>query len=299
MNAAAWPRLSYPDFAPTGHLLHMLLQALGKLKLSEPFHAQWAHVPLWPTARGLTTGTIAHGEGVYEVRADFLAHHVSWATSDGRSGQFALEAMSVADAVEQLLNGLREAGIDATIDLMPQEIPHPVRFDLDTETRPYDRSQAEAWWRTLVSVTRVLSRFQGRFTGKTQPIGLMWGTFDVRLPLYNGKPATPAPGCGYIRRNAMNAELMEIGWWPGDATFPKPAFYAFTYPQPAGIEHATIGPAPARWDAGMGEFLLEQDELIACDDPDAALLEFATSSYAAGASAAGWDPALLGTGRPD
>lgn len=293
-----WPALSYPAFEPTRYLLHMVLQAVGKLKLAEPFQAQWAEVPLWLSARGLNTGPILYGGGAYEVRADFISHEMQWFTSSGASGRLPLGPTSVATFVDAFLDQLRRAGIDASITLMPQEVPNPVPFDADKEQRPYDRDLVDAWWRILLGAQRVLQIFQGRFTGKTQPIGLMWGTFDLRAAFYNGKPASPAPNAGFIRRNAMNAELMEMGWWSGDASYPRPAFYSFTYPQPPGIENAKAGPDAARWDAGMGEFIFDYDDLRRSGDPDGDLLTFFESTYSAGAAAAGWDVGLLGSGRP-
>ena len=294
-----WPALSYPAFEPTRYLLHMLSQTIGKLKLAEPFQAQWAAVPLWLSARGLTTGPIPYSGGVYEVCADFISHEVHWLTGSGSSGQLPLGPTSVAAFVDTLIGQLRRAGIDASITLMPQEVSNPIPFNEDKQQRPYDRDLVTAWWRTLLSTQRVLQVFQGRFTGKTQPIGLMWGTFDVRVPFYSGKPATPASNTGFIRRNAMNAQLMEMGWWPGDASHPQPAFYSFAYPQPLGIENARLNPSAARWDAGLGEFLLDYEDLRLSADPDRDLLAFLESTYSASATAAGWDSGLLGTGRPE
>ena len=276
----------------------MVLQAVGKLKLTEPFQPQWAQAPLWLSATGLTTSPIAYAKGVYEVRADLISHELQWFTDSGGSGRLALGPTSVAAFVDAFLDQLRTAGLDAPINLMPQEISKPIPFNEDKEQRPYDRELVNAWWRILLSVQRVLQVFQGRFTGKTQPIGLMWGTLDIRLPLYSGKPAPIGANTGFIRRNAMNAELMEMGWWSGDAAYPKPAFYAFTYPQPRGIEDAGIAPGAARWDAGMGEFVLDYDDLRRSTDPDRDLLAFLESAYRAGAAAAGWDSGLLGSGEP-
>ncbi len=293
-----WPALSYPAFEPTRYLLHMVLQAVGKLKLTEPFQAQWAEVPLLLNARGLTTGPIAYVGGAYEVRADFISHEVEWLTNSGASGKLTLGSTSVATFVDTFLDQLRHAGIDASITLMPQEVPNPIPFNEDKEQRPYNRDLVNTWWRILLSVQRVLQVFQGKFTGKTQPIGLMWGTLDIRVDFYNGKSVSPSTNLGYIRRNAMNAELIEMGWWSGDASYPKPAFYAFTYHQPQGIEKVKISPDAARWDTGMGEFLLDYDGLRLSGNPDQDLLAFLESTYKAGAVSAGWDPALLGSGRP-
>jgi hypothetical protein len=294
-----WPALSYSAFEPTRYLLHMALQAIGKLKLAEPFQAQWAEVPLWLSARGLTTGPIPYAGGVYEVRTDFVSHEMQWLTSSGASGRLPLGPTSVAAFVDTFLDRLRHAGIDASITLMPQEVPNPIPFNEDKELRPYDRDMVDTWWRILLSAQRVLQVFQGRFTGKTQPIGLMWGTLDIRAAFYNGKPASPGANTDYIRRNAMNAELIEMGWWSGNASYTKPAFYSFTYPQPQGIENAKVGPNAARWDAGMGEFLLDYDDLRQSSNPDGDLLTFFESTYNAGATAAGWDSGLLGSGRPE
>lgn len=293
-----WPALSNSAFAPTRYLLHMMLQAVGKLKLAKPFQAQWAEVPLWLNARGLTTGPIPYAGGVFEVRFDFVLHEVQWLTDRGASGFLLLGPTSVTSFVDALLAGLHKAGIEPSITLTPQEVPNPIPFNEDTEERPYDGDLVATWWRILLSTQRVLHAFQGRFTGKTQPIGLMWGTLDIRLPLYSGKPASPGSNTDFIRRNAMNAELVEMGWWSGDPSYPQPAFYSFTFPQPKGIEDAKVDPTAARWDAGMGEFLLDYDDLRRSADPDRDLLAFLETTYSAGAISAGWDPGLLGSGHP-
>jgi hypothetical protein len=206
--------------------------------------------------------------------------------------------MSVAEFVERLFDLLRKLGVDVSINLMPQEVANPIPFDQDKEPRPYEPTLAHHWWRIMLSTQRVMQVFRGAFEGKTQPIGLMWGTLDIRDVLYNGKPVAPPPKSDYIRRNAMNAELIEMGWWAGSAAYPKPAFYSFAYPQPAGIEGAPISPASARWDSAMGEFILDYDGLRLSKDPDGDLLAFFRTAYNAGAQHAGWDPKLMGSGRP-
>lgn len=294
-----WPPLFYPDFAATQHLLHMGLQAVGKLKLQEPFQPQWAEVPLWLSALGLTTGPIPYAGGAYEVNADFISHQVVCATSWGSSGHFELGPRSVAEFVELLIDLLHRAGVNVSINLKPQEVPDPIPFDQDKQRLPYEPVLVNHWWRILLSTQRVMQVFHGRFKGKTQPIGLMWGTLDIRDVRYNGKPASPGANADYIRRNAVNEELVEVGWWSGNTAYPKPAFYSFTYPQPEGIENAKIRPPGARWDSTMGEFILDYDDLRGSKDPDGELLSFFESSYKAGAERAGWDPSLVGSGRPE
>jgi len=294
-----WPRLSYPEFAATQYLLHMGLQIVGKLKLQEPFQPQWAEVPLWLSGRGLTTGPISYAGGAYEVSADFISHQIGCATSWGFSGNFKLGPMSVAEFLTLLFDLLRKAEVNVSINLKPQEVPQPIPFDNDKEQRPYNAALVNNWWRILLSAQRVMQIFHGRFNGKTQPIGLMWGTLDIRDVRYSGKPASAGAKADYIRRNAMNEELVEVGWWSGNAACPKPAFYSFTYPQPAGIENAKISPPGSRWDSKMGEFLLDYDDLRNSKDPDGDLLSFFESTYKAGAERAGWDPSLAGSGKPE
>ena len=165
-----WPPLSFPDFAPTQHLLHMGLQAVGKLKLKEPFEPQWAEVPLWLSSQGLTTGPIPYSGGAYEVTVDLLSHQVRCVTSWGSSGQFDLVSMSVSQLVKQLFETLSKAGIQASINLKPQEVSNTVPFDQDTDPRPYDAAQVNAWWRILLSTQRVMQIFHGRFKEKHSPL---------------------------------------------------------------------------------------------------------------------------------
>ena len=295
---APWPALSYPDFSATQHLLHMGLQVIGKLKLTEPFEPQWAEVPLWLTSRGLTTGPLPHSGGAYEVTLDCISHLVMCATSWDTSGHFDMRSMAVAEFVERLFDLLRKAGVNPSINMKPQEVPDVIPFDQDKQQRPYESTLVNRWWRILVSTHRVMQVVHGRFTGKTQPIGLMWGTMDIRDVRYNGKPASPGDKADYIRRNAMNEELIEVGWWSGNATYPRPAFYSFTYPQPARIELSKISPLSSRWVPEMGEFLLDYDDLRTSKNPDHDLLSFFESTYKAGAECAGWDPGLVGSGIP-
>src|SRR5215471_5559763 len=204
-----WPRLSYQDFVATQHLLHMGLQVLGKLKLAQPFQPQWAEVPLWLSGRGLTTGPIPYAGGVYEVTVDFISHQVRCVTSWDFEGHFDLRPMSVAEFLRVIFDLLRKGGVNVSINLKPQEVPNPVPFNQDEQSRPYESALVNRWWRILLSTQRVMEIFHGRFKGKTQPVGLMWGTLDIRGVRYNGKPASPGEKADYIRRNAMNEELVE------------------------------------------------------------------------------------------
>jgi Family of unknown function (DUF5996) len=292
-----WPELHYEQFGPTGHLLHMIAQIMGKLKLATPFEPQWANVALWVTSRGLTTGPVPNGHGTFEVALDLIDHRIGISTSWGAVGGFGLSPCSVADVYERIFAELADAEVSATIDPMPQEVPHPVRCDQDSEYQPYQGDLANAWWRALASSEQVMRRYHARFWGPTPPIGLMWGTFDLRDVRLNGPRIPVGPEVGYIRRNGMDRAQIECGWWAGSDAYPKPAYFSFTYPQPEGIESAVL--PLGRWEAALGLFLIDYSDVRGAGDPAAELMGFFESAYEAGAAAAGWDPALVSSGSPD
>ncbi len=298
LPSEAWPALPYDSFVATSRLLHMGVQAIGKLTLLKPFEPEWANVALEVTSRGLTTGLLPNGTEAFSVDVDLLTHEIRCATTSGQTGGFPLGPMSVAELTGKITGMLRAVGVEAQVNPMPQEIPDPVPFTDDQKRRPYDRGLAHAWWRILVSVYRVMQTYHAQFRGKTQPIGLMWGTFDLRDVRYDGRRASPGQGTGFIRRNAMDAVQVEVGWWSGNATYPKPAFYSFTFPQPPGIEHAEVGPPPARWNPAMGEFILDYDDLRTSRNPDKDLQTFFESTYRAAAERSGWDANLIGPVGP-
>ena len=156
----------------------------------------------------------------------------------------------------------------------------------------------EAWFQAMHTSAGVMERYRACFSRKTPPIGFMWGTFDLRDVRLGGTSVPLDPDPGYIGRNAMDEDLVEAGWWPGSVAYPRPAYYSFTHPKPEGIEKVDPEPAAARWDPTLGEFILDYDDVRAAPDPEAALLAFLDSTYAAGASQAGWDPAWICPGRP-
>ena len=293
-----WPELSYEAFAPTMHLLHMGLQMVGKLTLLKPFEPQWANAVLGLTSTGLTTGPIPWQGGSFTVNADFSRHEIGVTTSWGTIGGFSLGPMSVAGWHERFFGALAGAGVAVTINERPQEVAGPVPFPQDSAPRPYDHALVEAWSQAMHTSAGVMERYRACFSRKTPPIGLMWGTFDLRDMRLGGTPVPLDPDPGYIGRNAMDEDLVEAGWWPGSEAHPRPAYYSFTHPKPEGIERVDPEPGAARWDTTLGEFLLDYDDVRAAGDPEAALLAFLDSTYAAGASLAGWDAAWICPGRP-
>lgn len=300
MEALNWPDLDYQEFKSTAHLLHMTCQMLGKFKLFTPFDAQWSNVALWLTNRGLTTGLIPFKKEFFSIDLDIINHKVILNNTQGLSESFDIDSGSVATLFDKLTLLLKKLSIDLKINPMPQEIVNPISFDRDTENYHYDKKLAHNWWRILLSTYSVMRTFHSRFNGKTPPIGLMWGTFDLRDARYNGKYIKPEGiNAGYIRRNAMNEEQIEIGWWPGNEMYPKPAYFSFMYPAPKNIENCKIRPSEAYWNKELQEFVLDYDKLKKSTDPEKNLFDFFESTYLEETKLAGWNSDLVTLGMPE
>jgi hypothetical protein len=289
MISETWPLLEYTAFKSTRHLLHMGLQAIGKFKLYTPFEPHWANVGLWLTSRGLTTGLIPFNTGSFSIEVDMIDHRITVVTTWELYESFDLTSMSVAEFTQKLLTMLQKVKIDLSINLIPQEIPNPIPFNQDTEKREYDKHLAHAWWKIMMSSYQVMERYHAQFDGESPPVCLMWGTFDLRDARYNGKSVvTTGENAGYIRRNAMNEEQVEIGWWPGNEGYPKPAYFSFIYPEPKEIAKASIKPEAAHWDDKLHEFVLDYENVRSAAHPEKDLFDFFTSTFQAGAKLAGW-----------
>jgi hypothetical protein len=299
VNQNGWPNLIYSEFKETSHLLHMACQMLGKLTLLKPFEPEWANVILHITSRGLSTGPIPYENGTFTLDMDLIAHQVNCMTSWSTFTKFPINSMSVAQFFSTLLDALRSIEVEVTINTKPQEVPNPIPFEEDIETQAYDSILANNWWQILVKSKRVFDLYHARFTGKTQPIGLMWGTFDLRDVRYSGEKVTPTGiNTGYLRRNAMDAALIESGWWSGNENYPKAAYYSFTYPEPKEIDKVIIKPSRARWEKTQGIFILDYDDILTSETPEQDLLDFLDSTYQVGAQLANWDSSLIGSGKP-
>jgi hypothetical protein len=260
--------------------------------LSAPLNYWW-HSTLSITPRGFSTTSIPVGRRAMEIRFDFIDHELVVDDSDGATFILPLEPMSVARFYRDVMAGLKGLGIDVEISTKPNELADATPFDVDETHASYDPSHAELHWRALLDVDRVMKSFQSGFIGKQSPVQLFWGSFDLAASRYAGRPAPRYTGSAvncpeWVMEEAYSAEESAAGWW---AQFepPGPAFYAYTSPAPEGIAAARILPAAATWDQRMGLFMLPYDAVRDLDDPDAAVLDFLESTYAAGADLAGWD----------
>ncbi|MDB5418438.1 MAG: hypothetical protein JWP50_1857 [Phenylobacterium sp.] len=293
-----WPPLVYEDWADTQATLHMWTQVVGKIRmaLSPPVN-HWWHVTLYVTARGLSTSPMPIGGGrSLEIAFDFLAHELRFDCSDGAGERLPLKAQSVAAFYNQVLAALARLGVSVHIWTTPCEVENPIPFERDETHASYDPAAAQTFWRVLVQADRVMKEFRGRFLGKASPAHFFWGSFDMAVTRFSGRPAAPHPGSPVLPASvsveAYSHEETSCGFWPGAPGVP-PLFYAYAYPEPAGFAAASVRPEAARWDTTLGEFVLPYDAARRAADPDAAVLAFFQSTYGAAADLAGWPRAEL------
>jgi Family of unknown function (DUF5996) len=293
-QAQCWPELPFDSWKDTCATLHMWTQIVGKVRLRlTPLVNHWWNVPLYVSARGLTTSRIPYGDRCFEMRFDFLAHKLVLECSDGAVKSLALEPKSVAEFYRECMAMLRSADVEVNIWKMPVEIPDPIPFDEDRAHAAYDRESVEKFWRILQSVDSVLHEFRSGFIGKVSPVHFFWGSFDLAVTRFSGKRAPDRREADGVTREAYSHEVSSVGFWPGGGTFAAPAFYSYAAPEPEGFRSARVRPEAARFDAQLSEYLLMYDDVRTADSPTAALLAFCESTYEAAADSGKWDRMAL------
>ena len=296
-----WPDLRYETWRETAATLQLWTQVVGKVRLGlAPWVNHSWQVPLYVTARGLTTSPMPLAGEILELEFDFVHHRLLARTSRAEERSFALEPQTVADFYARVGALLRELGVTVAINDRPVELVNPIRFAEDRTHRSYDADAAQRFWRVLVKTDIVLNHFRSGFLGKVSPVHYFWGSFDLAVTRFSGRRAPPHPGgipglSDAVTREAYSHEVSSAGFWPGNDAFPRAAFYSYAYPEPAGFSgHAVT--SGAYYDTGLSEFILPYDQVRQAADPEATLLDFLTRTYAAAADAAYWDRAALECG---
>src|ERR1700760_314650 len=293
---SSWPSIAYPEWSETCDTLHAHTQALGKLAAElAPPEPQLQHAALRLTARGWETLPLPapDGSGSIVAALDLRPPQGLAEPSDGGVRRVALGPDRAVGAVtRELLSALRELAGEVRIDPTPQEVPWTVPLDEDDEHARYDAAQVQTYFAMATRVALVLAAFRAPYRGRSTPVNAWWGSFDLAVTLFSGRPAEP-PSTDFIMRNAMDSQEITIGWWPGDPRFPKAAFYAYAHPAPEGFPDATLSPPAARWDGALGEYVLDWNDVCAAPDPRAAALEFALSAFRHGCAVCEWDSALV------
>jgi hypothetical protein len=294
-NLEPWPSLPLEAWAETYATLHLWTQIVGKVRLAQsPWLNHSWHVPLYVTARGLTTSPIPHDSRSFQIDFDFVAHRLALQSSDGGTGGFALEPQSVATFYARLMAEMGKLGLPVDIYRRPNEVADPIRFDQDETHRAYDAEYANRFWRILVQADRVFKEFRARFIGKCSPVHFFWGAPDLAVTRFSGRRAPEHPGGvpnlpDWVAREAYSHEVSSCGFWPGGGSVPHAAFYSYVYPEPAGFPAEPIKPDAAFYSNDLHEFILPYDAVRQSESPDATLLEFLQSTYEAAANLAQWD----------
>ena len=290
-----WPALRVDEWSDTRDTLHMWMQVVGKIRLAtESMVNHWWQVPLYPTARGLTTSSMPYGERVFDIEFDLCEHRMHLRSSDGGHRQVDLAPKPVSQFYRETFDALRDLGIEITIRTKPVEVVQAIPFQEDTQHTAYDPQHAHLFWRQLLAAHRVLTEFRSRFIGKVSPVHFFWGAMDLATTRFSGRTAPRHPGgapncADWVMVEGYSHELSSCGFWPGGGE--EGAFYAYAYPEPAGF--SGHGVRHGHFSADLGEFVLPYETVRTASDPDNALLEFLQDSYEAVADNAAWDRTAL------
>ena len=293
-SAADWPSLDFNEWRETLAHLQLMTQVVGKVRLAQtPWLNHSWQTPLYVSARGLSTGPISHGGRVFDMEFDFIDEVLAVRT-DGPGTRVALAAGSIADFHRQVLSSLDGLGLTVAINGAPNEIAGAVPFAEDTAPRPFDGAAARRFWRALTQADRVMKLFRTGFLGKASPVHFFWGSFDLAVTRFSGRRAPMHPGGvpnlpDVVAREAYSHEVSSAGFWPGGEASPRPVFYSYAWPAPDGYAQAKVAPGAAGFDTALGEFTLPYEAVRDAADPDAMLLEFLASTYAAAADLGHWD----------
>jgi Family of unknown function (DUF5996) len=290
-----WPPVTYEQWQPTCDTLHAHTQVLGKLAVRlAPPEPQLQHAALRLTARGWETAPLPapDGSGSVVVALDLRVHEAVVEHCGGVDKRIPLTPdRPVAEVTREVLDAVRAVAGPLDIDPIPQEVPWKVLLSEDYEHARYVPEQVDDYFAAATQAALVLAAFRAPYRGRSTPVNAWWGSFDLAVNLFSGLPADP-PSDDFIMRNAMDAQEVAVGWWPGDPRHPTAAFYAYAHPAPPGFAHAALSPPAAHWDTALGEYVLEWDDVRTAADPRAAALEFARSVFRHACSVCNWDPGL-------
>ncbi len=288
-----WPELPYAAWQDTYATLHMWMQVVGKVALARaaPLNHSWG-IAFHVTPRGLRTGLLEHAGRTFMMMFDFLEHRLVIETSDGVRRTLPLAPRSVADFYKDVMTALSEMKLPVRIWSMPVEIPSPIRFEQDTVHSSYDPKSVERWWDVLSHVHQVLTTCRCSFVGKSSPVHFFWGSFDLAVTRFSGRPAPPREGPAFMRE-AYSHEVISHGFWPGNESFPEAALYAYAVPEPADLKMAAVQPEGAYYHPELNEFILPYDVVRQSTSPEAAITAFVNTTYERAATSGGWDRTSL------
>ena len=304
-NTEPWPSLPLDAWTDTYATLHLMMQVVGKVRLaSAAMINHWWQVPLYVSARGLSTSAMPHGTQTFQIDFDFIDHSLNVAICDGNQRSIPLHPRPIADFYREVMDTLRTLGVPVRIWPQPVEIAGAIPFDQDVQHTAYVPEHAHRWWQVLRQADRALAEFRSGFVGKCSPVHFFWGSFDLAVSRFSGRRAPAHPGgaphlADWVMREAYSRECSSCGFWPGSGAVQEPAFYAYTYPEPAGYREHPVRPSEAYYSDALREHILPYDAVRRSPDPDRMLSEFFRSTYEAGADLGRWNRAELEHDVPD
>jgi hypothetical protein len=289
----SWPELPLERWSDTYATLHMWTQIVGKIRLAlSPRVNHWWEVPLYVSARGLTTSAIPYQRGVFEMEFDFIEHRLDIRTSEGTARTVELRPRTVADFYAAVMQAVASLGIEVKIWTMPVEVPNRVRFTDDVAHASYEGEFAHRFWRVLLAADSVMKEFRSRFIGKSSPVHFFWGSFDLAVTRFSGRRAPERANADAITREAYSHEVSSAGFWPG-AGLKGAAFYSYAAPEPPGFPTRSVRPQAAFYHSDLKEFVLMYGDVRSAPSPRTALADFLQSTYEAAAEAGDWDREAL------
>jgi hypothetical protein len=298
-SANNWPELYFDKLKDTIATVQLWTQIVGKIRLAQtPWLNHSWHVTLYVSPRGLTTGTIPYDGGIFQIDFDFIAHELLITASTGESQKLDLYPRTVAGFYTELFEKLALMGINVEIYASPNEVDPAIPFAQDEVHKSYDKDQMSLFFKALLNINTVFTRFRAGFHGKCSPVHFFWGAFDLAVTRFSGREAPQHPGGAPnmpddVMQEAYSHEVSSCGFWPGSEQFPHPAFYAYCYPTPATYGAQPVKPAEAFYSADMGEFFLKYDDVRKAVDPEDTLLQFLETTYEAAATTGNWNRKAL------
>ena len=291
-----WPSVDYAEWSATCDTVHAHSQVLGKLAVAlAPPEPQLQHAALRLTARGLETLPLPAPDrsGAFVAGLDLHAHEAFLEHSDGRVRRVSLTPdRPVGEVTREILSNARALGGPVEINPTPQEVWWTVPLDEDEDHHTYDAEAVGSYFSAATQASLVLAAFRAPYRARETPVNTWWGSFDLAVNLFSGLPAEP-PSDDFIMRNAMDVQEIAVGWWPGNPRYPRAAFYAFAHPAPVEFANARLSPPAARWDDGLGEYVLDWAAIRSTPDPHATALQFARSALRHACTVCQWAPPLL------
>jgi Family of unknown function (DUF5996) len=294
-----WPVLAFENWKNTLATVHLWTQIVGKIRLRQtPWTNHSWHVTLYVSANGLTTGSIPYEDGVFQIDFDFIHHALHISTSLGGVARVELYPRTVASFYRELFEKLKAVDVDAYIYAVPNEIDPVIPFEQDETHKAYDAGHMRDFYKALVKIHNVFTRFRARFKGKCSPVHFFWGGFDLAVTRFSGRPAPMHPGGApniplRVMQEAYSHEVSSCGFWPGSGQFPHPVFYSYCYPTPPDFGQQDVKPAEAFFSGEMGEFMLLYEVVQQSADPEETLMQFLQSTYEAAANTGNWDRKAL------